>query len=240
MDIQLQHLVDTYRASAATVELVRNTPIVLLVGVAGAGKDTIKHRLLETGNYHHIVSHTTRHPRANGGVMEEDGVAYHFIDLDKGRMMLENGEFVEAKFVHGETLYGTSATEIAQAKADGRIAITDLDVQGVAEYKAISDNVIAVFILPPSFTEWQARLKARYTEADGVKADINQRMHTAISELKDALKRPYYHFVINENLDDAVEAVDSIAHHHDEFTIIDDTFFSKAEQLLRELEAHVA
>lgn len=239
MNENLKAIVESYKPSSDTIQLVRDTPIVLLVGVAGAGKDTIKHRLLETGNYHHIVSHTTRAPRSNREVMEQDGVEYHFIDPGTAQSMLERGEFVEAKFVHGETVYGTSAAEIAKAKGDGRVALTDIDVQGVAEYKAISANVIAVFVLPPSFEEWQRRLLARYVGAEGAKGDIQNRMHTAIAELREALARPYYHFVINDNLDTAVEAVDSVAHHHDEFTTIDDAFWSKAEQLLADLETHV-
>jgi guanylate kinase len=160
MDDRLEQLITNYRISPEGIELVRSTPVVLLVGVSGAGKDTIKHRLLETGKYHHIISHTTRSPRQNGDTMEQDGIDYHFIDKEQAVRMLENHEFVEAKFVHGNA-YGTSIAEIQKAKDDGKVAITDLDVQGVAEYKEISQNVIAEFILPPNYEEWQRRLHTR-------------------------------------------------------------------------------
>lgn len=239
MEERLQQLVDTYHVTPEAVELIKNTPIVLLVGVSGAGKDTIKHKLLETGKYHHIVSHTTRPPRENGGVMERDGVEYHFISKEKAVEMLENGEFVEAK-KYGDNLYGTSVQEIRQARAEGRVAVADIEVQGVAEYKAVSPNVIAQFILPPDYTEWQRRLSTRYGgNGEVAPADMAKRMQTAIAELEEALQQPYYHFIVNENLEEAVRASDKIAHHHDEFTTIDRSFHHWAEQLLEDLRSGI-
>lgn len=239
MDSEHARLVTGYKISQEAIDLVRQTPIVLLVGVSGAGKDTIKRHLLKTGKYHHIVSHTTRAPRENGGVMEQDGVDYHFIDLAQAEEMLQNGEFIEAN-VYSGNLYGTSVSEIRQAKAENRIAITDLEVQGVAEYKALSPNVIAAFILPPDYTEWQRRLHERYGAAGADPADIARRMQTAITELEEALRQPYYHFVVNEDLDKAVKAVDSIAHHHNEFTTVDRNFREWAERLLHDLQSGTA
>jgi len=235
MEQDLQQLVKNYKISPEAVELVRKTQIVLLVGVSGAGKDTIKHRLLETGNYHHIISHTTRPPRENGGVMEQDGVEYHFISKEQAADMLRRAEFIEANFYSGN-IYGTSVAEIRKAYDNGKIAVTDLEIQGVAEYKAISPTVIAEFILPPNYTEWQRRLRARYGGKSPDPADLLKRMKTAIAELHEGLDKPYYHYVVNENLDDAVQAVDSIAHHNDEFTQIDSSYRVWAERLLEDLQ----
>jgi len=239
MNSELENLVANYHVPESARELIRSTSIVLLVGVAGAGKDTIKQRLLATGDYHHIVSHATRPPRENAGVMEQDGVNYHFITPDRAADMLRSNEYIEAKFVHG-TVYGTSVAEIQQAHDDGKIAVTDIDVQGVAEYKAISDNVIAVFILPPNYEQWQRRIIDRYGSAGVDTADLARRMRTAIGELDEALAKQYYHYVVNEELDQAVKAVDSIAHHHDEFTTIDSSFRIWAERLRTDLEAGLA
>ncbi len=235
MEKELQDLVANYQIGPEAIELVRATPIVLLVGISGAGKDTIKHRLLDMGTYHHIVSHTTRAPRENHGVLEQDGREYHFITKEQAASMLRSGAFVEAKQYSGN-IYGTSVAEIQKAHDDGKVAITDLEVQGVAEYERVSPKVITVFILPPNYREWQQRLLARYSEAGPDPADIAKRMQAAITELQDALAQPYYHFVVNEDLDEAVAAVDSIAHHHDEFTQIDKSYRIWAERLLNDLQ----
>lgn len=239
MEESLQKALEHYKPSDATVALIQKTPIVLLVGIAGAGKDTIKHRLLQTEKYHHIVSHTTRPPRVNNGVLERDGREYHFISLDESYAMVQAGEYVEAKFVHG-TVYGTSVAEISTAAETGKIAVTDLDVQGVAEYKEISPHVIAVFIVPPSFEEWERRLSARYGALGLDEAELHTRMRTATQELREALSQPYYHFVVNEDLERAVEIVDKIAHNHDEFNAVDTTLHHHVEQLLAALETRLA
>jgi guanylate kinase len=233
---RLTLLLKDYKPSPEAIQLINSTPIVLLVGVSGAGKDTIKHRLLETGEYHHIVSHTTRPMRSNGGVMEQDGVEYYFIGKDQAASMLERGEYVEANEYSGN-IYGTSVAEIKKAHDEGKIAITDMEIQGVAEYKALDPKVIAVFVLPPTYKEWQRRLQARYGVQGADSADMQRRMNTAIAELQEALSKPYYHFVVNENLDEAVEATNSIAHHGDEFTMIDKSFRVWAEKLLKDLKA---
>ena len=234
--MSIEVVVSNYKMSNTARDLVKSTDIILLVGVAGAGKDTIKKRLILTGDYVDIVSHTTRSPRVNTGIQEIDGVDYHFVDIAQIAAMLKHEEFIEAKYVHG-TVYGTSIDAVKKAHDTKKIAITDIDVQGVAEYKKISQHVRAIFILPPSYEEWQRRLLKRYGQAGADPADLEKRMHTAIAELEEALSKPYYHYVVNENLDEAVEAVDSIARHNDEFTTIDTSFRVWAEKLLADLRA---
>lgn len=238
MESHLKQQIDNYKTPAEAIEVVRETPLELLVGISGAGKDTIKQELLKTGAYHHIISHASRAPRENNGVLEQDGIDYHFVSQQEFSEMLDRGEFIEAKMYSGN-LYGTSIAEIKKARDMGKIAITDLDIQGVAEYKTISENVIAVFIMPPSYDEWRSRLMSRYGEAGADPDDIAKRTHRAIAELREALDKPYYHFVVNEDLDSAVKSVDSIAHHHDQFTTIDKSFHHWAERLLYELELHL-
>lgn len=229
--LELAHRLETYQPSPETVELIGQTAIVLLVGISGAGKDTIKNGLLATGEYHHIVSHTTRAPRANGGVMEIDGEDYHFISHETALRMLDAGEYVEAK-PYGANIYGTSVSELKKAHDDGKIAITDLEVQGVAEYKAMSKSVIALFILPPNYTEWQRRLHARYGAAGADPTDMLKRQRTAISELEAALAQSYYHFIINREVAETVTIANKIAHGHDTFNDLDVTARKQAEALL--------
>jgi guanylate kinase len=210
MQPPLEQKLADYKPPQKAVELIMKTKIVFLVGIAGAGKNTILTELLKSPEYEFIVSHTTRQPRANLGVPEEDGIDYHFISLDQTAKMLENEELVEAKIVHGK-VYGTSIKEIENIQRRGKIALTDIDIQGVVEYNAISSGVVPIFVLPPDFETWQQRLEARYGDGSVDTEDLKKRMQTAESELQEALDKDYLEFVVNDDLDRAVNAVKEIA-----------------------------
>jgi guanylate kinase len=188
----------TYHPSSSTIALIKETPILLLVGPTGAGKDSLKDKLLETGEFHHIVSHTTRPPRINHGILEEDGREYHFIDLPTAEKMIDEQAFVEAKTYSGN-VYGTSAAEIQIAQDQKKIALTDIEVQGVAEYKSFDEGVMAAFLLPPDFKTWQARLQRRYGDVVDA-ADNRLRIQTALDELEQLLSTDYYEAFVNDDL----------------------------------------
>lgn len=92
LENNLKNLIKNYQPNQAASDVVQRTKIVLLVGIFGAGKDTVKRRLLEDNEFADIVSYTTRQPRQNAGVLETPGVDYHFIDeaavnmLEKSRV----------------------------------------------------------------------------------------------------------------------------------------------------------
>lgn len=221
-----------YQLPAHAAELIRSTRIVLLAGITSAGKDTIKKELLKKPEFRDIISHTTRQPRTNNGVMEVGGLDYHFIDQAAAKNMLDNEEFIEAKFVHG-TIYGTSVGALQEIHDEGKIAITDLDVQGVAEYKNISQDVMAIFVLPPDYAIWLERLEARYGVTKVSQDEWIKRRDSAVKELSHALLVPYYHFVVNDDLDRAVAAVvEIISHPTDEFHSKDDEARLRARELL--------
>jgi guanylate kinase len=233
MDLEQQ--IANYQTPQEAIELVRSTKIVLLVGISAAGKDTIKKRLLEVADFRDIVSHTTRPKRANNGVPEQDGVDYHFITLDQAAKMVDAHEFIEAKFVHG-TVYGTSVEALQTIHDQDKIALTDLDVQGVSEYKAMSQDVSALFILPPDFDTWVQRFKKRYETEDEFNTEFAKRSRTALVELEHALEVPYYHFIINDDLDRVVRVIDEIAHRQDEFNEHDTEARDIARNLLEAIK----
>lgn len=207
---RLTQKISAYQPSEETVHIVRTTPKLFLVGISGAGKDTIMHELLKSGQYYPIVSHTTRQPRVNNGVAEREGVEYHFITIDEAEHMLDHGAYVEAT-LYGGHVYGTSAAALKTAHVSGKVAITDIEVQGMAAYRAIDPATHAVFIVPPSYKEWQQRLLKRYGSLVD-KEDYNKRMARARDELAYALEVPHFLFVINDNLAETVREVSRIAH----------------------------
>ena len=231
--MDLERRIATYQPPKKARDVIRHTKIALLVGISGAGKDTIKRELLKRPEFGEIISHTTRPPRENEGVLEQNGVDYHFIDEEEARIMLERGDFVEAKLVHG-TVYGTSIAEVERAGRKGT-AITDIDVQGVTEYKNVTDQVVAIFVLPPSYNEWIRRLKRRYTTDEDFLREWPKRRDSAVRELQRALELPYYHCVINDDLERAVEVSAEIAARPDVFTRKDDEARLAARDLLRKI-----
>ena len=233
----LEQMITVYEPTPETVELVQNSNITLLVGISGAGKDTIKKKLLEKDGYSDITSHTTRPPRMNNNVLEQDGQEYHFVSVETAQDMLVQKAFIEAKLVHG-TVYGTSTDEVRRAHDQQKIAVTDIDVQGVDEYKQLSQDVIAIFILPPSFEIWRQRLMQRYESAEAFDEEWPKRRTSAVQELQQALSVPYYHFIINDELGRSVQIAEEIAHQGDLFNRKDDEARLVARDLLEDILAH--
>jgi guanylate kinase len=237
MSSSLDAKLSSYQPSAATAELVKKTPILLLVGPTGAGKDSLKDKLLATGDYHHIVSHTTRPPRINHGVIEEHGQEYHFIDKATAEKMLDDKALIEAKIYSGN-LYGTSVAEIQAARDKGKIAMTDIEVQGVAEYKTLDPGVMAVFLLPPDFETWQARLRKRYGDVVDA-ADSRLRLQTALEEIEQLLNTNYYVALINEDLDETFKKVQAITRSKTHNAGDDSAARTVAKQLASDIQAHL-
>lgn len=231
----MEELVQEYQPSSHGIFIAQSTDIVLLVGIAGAGKDTIKKELFKGSMYYDLVSHTTRSPRSNNGREEVDGVDYHFINNDKATEMILNREFIEVKFVHG-TIYGTSLSELENANNQGKVALTDVDIQGVEEYLALTPRVTPIFIVPPRYDVWLERLKFRYSSKEEFQAEWPKRRASAIRELEEVLSKKVYHVVVNDDLEDAINHVKEITENPASHTG-DDAGRVVADLILRELVA---
>lgn len=207
--MDLEQLINNYQPTETTKSLIAKFPPVLLAGVSGAGKNAIINQLLKLGEYHDLITCTTRPPRNNDGVMEQDGVDYYFLTGEQARQMIEERAFIEAKLVHG-TIYGSSVAEYQKAVSERKTPIADIDVQGVKEYKVITPNATALFVLPPSYEVWLDRLKKRFkTEAEFL-AVWPKRRESAIKELETALESHQFEWVINDDLTKTVVTVQQL------------------------------
>jgi len=169
---------------------------------SGAGKTTLCNRLrAEFPRIGFSVSFTTRQPRPG----ETDGVEYHFVSHARFQEMAAADEFAEYAMVHGN-MYGTSADQVNVALHQGRDLLFDIDFQGGRQLRnRFRDEVVLVFILPPSLRELERRLRQRATDADEV---IQQRLKVARSEL--AHYDEYDYLIVNEDLDKAYDALRAV------------------------------
>lgn len=173
--------------------------LLILCSPSGAGKSTLTRFLLEAlPEVTFSVSHTTRSPRPN----EEHGVHYHFVGRDEFTQQVEEGAFAEWAHVHGN-LYGTSTSEIARARREGkRVLVFDIDYQGARQIKAKLPEAVGIFILPPSMQELRRRLETRATDAPEV---IERRYQKSVEEIE------HYGFfeylIVNDDLARAQQAL---------------------------------
>lgn len=212
LDARLIAKVTAYQPDMQRLAPYRDVPLLVFVGISGAGKNTVKSALFhkQSDGYHDFVTHTTRPPRQNHGVLEEDGVDYHFVGVATAERMLDNHDYIEAN-LYSNNIYGASIDELEKARQQHYIAVADIDVNGVANFVRLGLNVKPIFILPPSYDIWYQRMIKRY---GGVvdKADFQKRIQTAREELQHALETDYFYLVVNDNLDETVELIHAIAH----------------------------
>jgi guanylate kinase len=177
---------------------------VLLVvsSPSGAGKTTLCNRLREEfPRLEFSVSYTTRAPRAG----ETHGVEYHFVDQNLFQEMIAKDEFAEYAMVHGH-MYGTSASLVNSALERGRDLLFDIDYQGGRKLRqSFPQDVVSVFILPPSIGALADRLKRRATDLQEV---IERRLRVATEELRHY--HEYDYLVMNDDLDRAYDALRAI------------------------------
>ena len=150
--------------------------LFVLSSPSGAGKSTIARMLMASDDGIAMsVSATTRPRRAN----ETEGADYHFVTDAEFDRMLAAGAFLEWANVFGYR-YGTLRNEVLKVIEDGRDVLLDIDWQGTQQLKQVDPDIVRVFILPPSMTELERRLRTRGTDAEDV---IARRMARAAVEI---------------------------------------------------------
>jgi guanylate kinase len=178
---------------------------LVVCGPSGVGKGTIISKFMEELGgkdvFEFTVSHTTRSPRPG----EEDGVHYHFVELDQMKQAIADGEFLEHAEVHGN-FYGTSYSSLRHVQQLGKRCVLDIDVQGVKNIKTMESDLLKpkyIFISPPSLETLEQRLVGRGTETA---ESIARRTANARRELEYGSQEDNFDaVVINNDLDEACE-----------------------------------
>lgn len=180
-------------------KLHRRGLLFILSSPSGAGKTTLSRMLLKADpDIRLSVSATTRPPRPG----EEDGVHYHFVSEHGFDRMVAEDEFYEWAEVFGYR-YGTPKGAIREGLKNGQDYLFDIDWQGTQQlYQKDQQDVVSVFILPPSLQELRRRLEARAQDADHV---IDGRMERAREEISHWAE--YDYVVINDDVDECFARV---------------------------------
>ncbi len=186
----------------STSGMARRGLMLVLSSPSGAGKTTISRRLLERDtNLTMSVSATTR-PKRPG---EVDGRDYHFVDPTEFNLMVNRQEMLEHAKVFGH-YYGTPREPVERALAGGRDVIFDIDWQGAQQVaEKARQDLVSVFILPPSTQELDRRLHRRAQDPEDV---VAARMAKAADEMSHYAE--YDFIIVNRDIDESVAQVEAI------------------------------
>jgi guanylate kinase len=182
--------------------IARRGLMLVLSSPSGAGKTTLSRRLLASDSAITMsVSATTRQPRSG----EEEGKDYYFVSPSLFAQMVEGDGFLEHATVFGNQ-YGTPIEPVQMALGRGRDVLFDIDWQGTQQLRQrAGDDLVSIFVLPPSHAELERRLRARAQDAEDV---VKARMAKANNEISHWAE--YDYVVINDDLDSTLTKIQTI------------------------------
>lgn len=182
--------------------MTRRGLLLILSSPSGAGKSTLSRMLMEWDTtLRFSISATTRPARPG----EEDGREYYFRDRQTFEAMVKSGEMLEHAEVFGN-LYGSPRAPVQAAMEAGRDTVFDIDWQGGQQIsQAMRDDVVSIFILPPSIAELDRRLRARAQDSEEVIAGRMAKSRDEISHWAE-----YDYVLVNEELDQTFDRLKAI------------------------------
>jgi guanylate kinase len=175
------------------ISIKRRGLMFVMSSPSGAGKTTLSRGLLDTDDEIVMsVSATTRNPRPG----EVDGKDYYFVSVEDFGLMVNRGEFLEHAKVF-DNYYGTPRGPVEEALSNGKDVLFDIDWQGTQQLKENArEDVVSIFILPPSTQELERRLHTRAQDSAEI---VAKRMAKAADEMSHWAE--YDYIIVNQDLD---------------------------------------
>ena len=193
----------TQDATQGRPDIARRGLILILSSPSGAGKTTLTRAIAQDGGWglDLSISVTTRARRPS----EIDGRHYRFIEREAFEDLRARDDLLEWAEVHGN-FYGTPRRPVERTLGQGRDMIFDIDYQGTRQVRQrLQDDVVTVFILPPSFSELRNRLERR---AEDSPETIERRLANARNEMQRWSE--YDYVIVNDDLDESFRALQAI------------------------------
>ena len=178
--------------------------LIILSGPSGVGKGTVRKRVFEDKdlNLVYSVSMTTRLPRRK----EKPNVDYYFVDKEYFEENIKKGNFLEyCQFVGN--YYGTPLDKVEEWRNQGKNVFLEIEINGASQVlqKCHGDDVISIFLMPPSIEALEQRIRRRKTETEEV---IQERLKKARSEMPKHVD--YGYVVINDEIEHAAAEIANI------------------------------
>lgn len=190
----------------ANTHLYKPNLVIVISGPSGSGKSTIINALCKSDDTLQLsVSATTRKPRPR----EVDGVDYRFLSKAEFEKHIQQGSFLEWA-EYGGNLYGTLKSEIVTAREAGKDSILEIEVKGslaIREQNLAPARSVLIFIVPPSLTTLEKRLRRRKTESE---AELKQRLDIAKSEVQEIKNYDYWVSNPEKAIQEAVRQIQTI------------------------------
>jgi len=182
--------------------MLNSGKLIIFAAPSGAGKSSLIKKIIEISEekLELSVSATTRLPRKG----EIHGKDYFFISDNEFNELKDKDAFIECANVHGNQ-YGTLKSFVHEKLEEGISVILDIDVQGFAQIRETIEEMISIFIIPPSLDELEKRLISRGLDTNDA---IKKRLLNAVEELKHAESFDY--IVLNDNFDNAIDQLSSV------------------------------
>ena len=175
--------------------------LVVITGPSGVGKGTIVKSLVKNNPQIFVsISATTRTPRSG----EIDGINYYFVSRSQFEQMIDDSALLEWAEYAGN-YYGTPIKPVIEGIEKGKTIVLEIEVLGARQVHENFPDATRIFILPPSFTELETRLRSRGNDSEEA---IVKRLAKAKEEL--AVSDEFDYQVVNDNLKKAIREVENI------------------------------